>query len=365
MGDVPYTPEHTFATFPPFADDVKTAPLVTLSLAKLQSAPAATNPESQALFDCAKALGFFYLDMRGSPEGETLLDGAERLHELEHKFFDLSEADRALCSRENNSDGAGYFGWKKMGTMVMDRQGTLDRYETYNIRKDDIVGNVPPLPAPALINENMALLNTYVRTAHGIIILLLNQLNTHLGLPEGTLASLHRLEKESGDHVRFKRSPPQEPGALHSGAHTDFGSLTILFNWLGGLQLQLPETAGGKEGEWVYVRPVPGCAIVNLGDALVKFTAGLFRSNIHRVLSPPGEQCKLERYSLVYFSRPEDTVPLKRLKGGLIDEQPRTEGDEEATSSKEWILRRGLANKADNWTPDKWDKGRGTEGSRG
>ncbi len=134
MGDVPYTPEHTFATFPPFPDDVPTAPLVTLSLAKLQSAPATSNPESQALFDCAKSLGFFYLDMRGSPEGETLLDGAERLHELEKKFFDLSEEEREVSSRERKNDGNGYFGWKKMGTTVMDKNGTIDRYETFNVR---------------------------------------------------------------------------------------------------------------------------------------------------------------------------------------------------------------------------------------
>ncbi|KZO99573.1 Clavaminate synthase-like protein [Calocera viscosa TUFC12733] len=352
-------PQHTFSTFPPFPDDVVTAPLVTLSLAKLQSAPAVTNPESQALFDCAKSLGFFYMDMRGSPEGETLLDGAERLHELEKQFFALSEEERAVCSREKKNDGNGYFGWKRMGTTVMDRNGTIDRYENFNLRKDDVVGNTPPLPEPQLINDNMPLFNTYVRTAHGIIIQLLDHLNAHLQLPPGTLASLHRLDHESGDHVRFKRSPALEPGALHSGAHTDFGSLTILFNWLGGLQLQLPSSK-----EWVYVRPVPGCAIVNLGDALVKFTAGLFRSNIHRVLSPPGEQCKLERYSLVYFSRPEDSVVLKRLQGGIIDQQPRVPGEDEGTNSKEWILRRGLANKADNWSPDKWEKGRGTEGDR-
>ncbi|EJT99062.1 Clavaminate synthase-like protein [Dacryopinax primogenitus] len=275
------------------------------------------------------------------------------------KFFGLSDKERALCAREMKNDGNGYFGWKKMGTMVIDREDTVNQYETYNIRKDDVVGNTPPLPAPRLINDNMPLLETYVRTAHGIMMLLLTQLNAHLQLPEGTLTNLHRLMAESGDHVRFKRSPPQEPGALHSGSHTDFGSLTILFNWLGGLQLQMPDNK-----EWVYVRPIPGCVIVNLGDALVKFTAGLFRSNIHRVLSPPGEQCKLEWYSLVYFSRPEDTVVLKRLKGGLIDLQPYVEGEDEGTNSKEWILRRGLANKKDNWTPDQWDKGRGTEGER-
>jgi len=85
------------------------------------------------------------------------------------------------------------------------------------------------------------------------------------------------------------------------------------------------------------VKPLPGHCIVNLGDAMVKFTNGLLRSNIHRVVSPPGEQAKETRYSLVYFSRPEDEVILKRLEGSdLIPELKEGEKEEEV-NSKEWI----------------------------
>ncbi len=73
----------------------------------------------------------------------------------------------------------------------------------------------------------------------------------------------------------------------------------------------MPETE-----EWVYVRPIPRSAVVNLGDALVMFTAGLLRSNVHRVVPPLPPQDNLDRYSLVYFSRPEDSVVLKRLREG-------------------------------------------------
>lgn len=44
------------------------------------------------------------------------------------------------------------------------------------------------------------------------------------------------------------------------------------------------------EGGWCYVRPLPGHAIVNLGDALVKFSKGGVRSSVHRVVKPPGRQ---------------------------------------------------------------------------
>jgi isopenicillin N synthase-like dioxygenase len=111
-----------------------------------------------------------------------------------------------------------------------------------------------------------------------------------------SFAFRHRFGVRSGCHVRFIRTPPQpaENRGTALGEHTDFGSLTILFNRIGGLQVLLPGTQ-----DWVYVKPVPGCAIINLGDAMVKFSAGLLRSNLHRVVSPPGRQAELVRYSLV------------------------------------------------------------------
>lgn len=55
-----------------------------------------------------------------------------------------------------------------------------------------------------------------------------------------------------------------------------------------------PRGGNGEDGEeavaggWVYVLPLPNHAIVNLGDALVKFSVGVLRSDNHRVVLPPG-----------------------------------------------------------------------------
>ena len=74
---------------------------------------------------------------------------------------------------------------------------------------------------------------------------------------------------------------------------------------------------------------------------MVKFTAGILRSNIHRVVPAPGLQADQTRNSLVFFTRPEDAVILKRLKGGIIDAQPVSDVPEEETTSHEWIMKRG------------------------
>jgi isopenicillin N synthase-like dioxygenase len=159
--------------------------------------------------------------------------------------------------------------------------------------------------------------------------------------------------------VRFVSAPPQEVSIRSAalGEHTDFGSLTILLNRLGGLQVQLPKTE-----DWVYVRPVPGCAIVNLGDAMVKFSGGILRSNLHRVVSPPGDQANKIRRSLVYFLRPEHDVVLKRLKGGLVDELGDGEMEEEDVSTREWLARRHIGRKIEFFEGEKsWEGSMGTE----
>jgi hypothetical protein len=43
----------------------------------------------------------------------------------------------------------------------------------------------------------------------------------------------------------------------------------------------------------------------------------------------------------VFFNRPEDSVVLKRLEGGIIDSQPVVESGEPEMSAHEWIMAKG------------------------
>lgn len=226
------------------------------------------------------------------------------------------------------------------------------------VSKDDILGLSSPLPAPDLLVPHRDLLKSFIQHSHSVVTLILRLLTCRLGLPYNKLPSLHRLTSISGDQVRWVNAPPQPMNdqKVALGQHTDFGSVTVLFNRLGGLQVLLP----GSE-EWCYVKPLRGHAIVNLGDAMVKFTAGVLRSNMHRVVNPPGLQAEHTRMSLVYFARPEDDVVLKTLDGSvLIDEkkdQSQEYSDEEEITSKEWILRRALGRRQGG----DWKKSTGTE----
>ena len=226
-----------------------------------------------------------------------------------------------------------------------------------------MLGITPMSPVPDVVAYNVDLILRYVNENNTVLMTLFDSLTTAMNLPDtSSFASRHRLGIRSGCHVRFIRTPTPttENRGTALGEHTDFGSLTILFNRIGGLQVLLPGTQ-----DWVYVKPVPGCAIINLGDAMVKFSAGLLRSNLHRVVSPPGRQSELVRYSLVYFCRPEHDVVLKRLKGGDVDAVTSQKDDGEGVIAEEWLKRRHMGRKVQYFKgKESWEGAKGTEGSR-
>lgn len=135
--------------------------------------------------------------------------------------------------------------------------------------------------------------------------------------------------------------------------------MTVLFNMLGGLQIYIPEdrVAPGEQGGWKYVKPEPGMAIFNLGDAFVNWSDGELKSSIHRVTSPPGEQANYTRYSLAYFTRPNNDVLLKPLgrKARATDKAL------DHPTFIQWAMRRALAGKTDGFKEGDWEKGQGTE----
>jgi isopenicillin N synthase-like dioxygenase len=267
-----------FPFLPPFPKDVPIAPLLRISLKKLL---AHDSTEEDNLFRACRELGFFYLDVGSAADDETI-DGKLLLKDVD-SLFDLSEGIFKLPTKEKQSydfnDKHSYFGYKGVGDGIIDKEGNPDRNEFWNVSKNDILGISDPIPNPEVLRkeENRALAKSYILRSHAVVTLILRILNDRLGLPEGTLQKHHRLNAISGDQVRWVRFPPQkmDEKQIAFGEHTDFGTLTLLFNRLGGLQIRLP-----GETEWDYVKPLKGHCVVNIGDALVKFTAGVLRSNV-------------------------------------------------------------------------------------
>ena len=91
---------------------------------------------------------------------------------------------------------------------------------------------------------------------------------------------------------------PPVPGQLRAGAHTDFGTLTILRpdGAPGGLQIKT------KGGEWAAVKAPSGAFVVNIGDLMARWTNDRWVSTLHRVVNPPHDAVLgTERLSIGFF----------------------------------------------------------------
>lgn len=220
--------------------------------------------------------------------------------------------------------------------------GSPDRVDFYNISQDDILGNVAERANPGVINNNRAALKSYICHNYAIVTLILSHLEEYLHLPSDTLAALQPLNKASGTSVRLLRYLPQPVDDRRTSllGHTDIGTVTILFNVLGGLQI-LPSGLENAEKNWRYIRPEPGCAIVNMGDAMVEWSGGLLRSNMHRVTHAPGKQAECERYSVAYLVRAESSVLMRKLNGNQEDQEGVFPTAAEWESNKVAVLQSG------------------------
>ena len=93
-----------------------------------------------------------------------------------------------------------------------------------------------------------------------------------------------------GDNtLRLLHYPPvrksvlaRKTGQVRAGAHTDYGSITLLFqDDRGGLQVQSPK------GSFIDARPIPDTIVVNAADLLTRWSNDTIKSTVHRVVEPP------------------------------------------------------------------------------
>lgn len=232
-------------------------------------------------------------------------------------------------------------------------------------------------PIPPTISSSSAFITDFHTSCYRLSL----RLNTLLGIglsvtPPSFFTSAHLRENgASGTILRLLYYPAQSSitseegeeksdGDVRAGAHSDYGSLTLLFRLKGqaGLEIQT------REGEWV---PVPVCPpgteddaqppiLVNIGDLLSYWTNGLLRSTVHRVVFPgagagasegsngmvEGESGEGERYSIAFFCHPVGTsklepVPSERVrKFGEENGQVKKNGERKMLTADEHLMSR-------------------------
>ncbi|KAK6088772.1 oxidase [Seiridium cupressi] len=102
---------------------------------------------------------------------------------------------------------------------------------------------------------------------------------------------------------------------LFMPGHADWGTFSILFSQpVCALQVL------HKSGAFKWVQHKPYTLIVNAGQCLELLTGGLFKSTIHRVVTPPEDQKHCLRVGVFYFSCPNGDFTPEPFKSPVLKE---------------------------------------------
>jgi isopenicillin N synthase-like dioxygenase len=257
--------------------------------------------------DACEEWGFLALAGHGIDQG--LMHQAAQVGK---EFFDLPTAEKLRCG---NAGGRGYYAMeaKSLARTLGDATAPGDLRESFRTGVEavpgdpytdapDAAGHFAPNLWPQRPTRMRQVLESYFDACSRLTGDLMQLCARALDLPETWFDD--KIDRSTSNVVAqhypaLDRAPV--PGQIRNGAHTDFGTLTLLMaeDRPGGLQVM------SLDGAWRDVRPIPGTYIVNLGDMMAQWTNDRWRSTLHRVVNPPLDAgAASRRLSVVFFHTP-------------------------------------------------------------
>lgn len=161
----------------------------------------------------------------------------------------------------------------------------------------------------------------FFQTCYATELEILRAIAIGMGLDETYFHSYHA---RADNQIRLLHYPPVEEELLRGGkkeriaAHTDFGTMTMLFqDSVGGLEVEDVKV----KGQFNPAPYIPGTIVVNIGDFLMRWSNDTLKSTLHRVRAPPlqggQQQSKITkaRYSIPYFVTADRDKTIDCLPG--------------------------------------------------
>ncbi len=173
---------------------------------------------------------------------------------------------------------------------------------------------------PEALPQFRETVEAYVREMERLAQVLMRIFATALGMPERFFDSKidHNFAAFHILHYGAATAPPL-PGQLRAGAHSDFGSLTILQPPAGDQGLEVLSPAGG----WIKAAVPDWAYVINIGDLMQHWTNDRWVSTVHRVINPAeGTGWASRRISLGYFCHPNYDAELACLPTCVDAEHP-------------------------------------------
>jgi len=249
-------------------------------------------------------VGFFQITGHGVAD-----DVAGPAWTMARSFFDLPLADKLSAARPTPDYPYGYIplaGESLPRSMAQSMAGAAppDLKEVFNIGPPDPPAHrfadpgeawvYSPNLWPSALPGLRPAWTAYYATLRDLGDRLMSLFARGLSLPPGFFAGATGHGANALRAINYPARPgPALPGQLRAGAHTDYGTVTILRqDAVGGLEVL------GPGGAWAGVEPVPGAFVINIGDLMARWTNDRWRSTLHRVVDPGATA---RRQSMAYF----------------------------------------------------------------
>ncbi|KAF5513849.1 2-oxoglutarate-dependent dioxygenase gloE [Colletotrichum fructicola] len=248
-------------------------------------------------------LGFFYLDCRHVASGRIMKE-VQDMYTLATSFYDLPQEEKSRWLVDRDHDEHLVMGYKPAGHGNGPVEGKKDGFEGLMLFEHPIskIDDPSSFPGPAVIANELDPLKQAMSSFREMSILLLTRISEALELKDNlAYQQYHRKNAVCPTALGLLKYTLAEVENDKVGqiAHSDAGSLSIVFTEVAGLQVLKP-----NEETWYYIAPKPGHAVVNVGDALRFISGGVLESSLHRII-PHKDEMGRHKYSIVYLLRPE------------------------------------------------------------
>ena len=224
------------------------AKIIGPSIANTSEAQEESKSEKQRLFQAFIDVGFIYLKNHSIPDfaRDNLFAHAKR-------FFALPDEEKA---KVETGESKSFHGWFSPQRTSGDKTHS-DQKEAFDVGNDldPTRPNQWPENLPGFRDD----MNFFFEKSHEVHLVLLRALAQEVGIDENFFEPFVNRKDHFFRVIYYPETTRSSfKNRLRAKAHTDYGTLTLLFNDdSGGLQVK------HANGQYIDAPPIPGCAIIN------------------------------------------------------------------------------------------------------
>ncbi|KAI0082394.1 Clavaminate synthase-like protein [Panus rudis PR-1116 ss-1] len=296
-------------------------PLIDFSKYLEASSNAEKRRTADKIVNGFKNVGFIYLEKHGIPDSVIHRAFAESA-----QFFRLPMDVKSRLAWDDPRSNRGYvqIGRERVtqsadpNEIAQLRAKAPDYKESMEIGRDWDKVWKNRWPEEQLAPNFKKTMLSFFQTCHELHVYVMRAIALGLDLEETFFddkidEQYHNLRLLSYPSIRT--SLLRNDGQARAGAHSDYGTLTLLFqDSVGGLEVQNPHTKTFQPAT-----PIPGTIVVNAGDLLARWSNDVLRSTLHRVVAPPAEKINdtegvtPSRQSIAFFCNPNGGAEITCL----------------------------------------------------